>query len=170
MRWLGVDAGEARVGLAISDPEGRFAIPLEVVPTAAAFPAIRAIVEREAVTGIVVGLARLPSGDEGDAARMARRLGARLERLGVPVEYEDETLTSAAAEDSEARRSQTHGRQAGRGGMRSRGRPADDLAASLILQQFLDRQDQNERRLDAPAQGTAHKADEDGQGRGDAEA
>lgn len=134
MRWLGVDAGEARVGLAISDPDGRYAIPLEVVPTKAAFPAIRAVVQREGVGGIVIGLARLPSGDEGDAARMARRLGARLERLGVPIEYEDETLTSHAAEGRQAEV------QARSGGAGSRGRPSDDLAASLILQQFLDRQ------------------------------
>ncbi len=123
MRWLGVDPGEARVGIAISDPDGRYALPLEVVPASAAFPAIRAIVAREDVTGVVVGLARLPSGDEGDAARMARRLGERLRNaLDVPVEYEDETLTSQEAE-----------RIAGRG------QATDDVAASLLLQQFLDR-------------------------------
>ncbi len=127
MRWLGVDAGEARVGIAISDPAWRYAIPLEVVPANAAFPAIRAIVSREQVVGIVLGLARLPSGDEGDAARMARKLGARLARLGLPVEYEDETLTSQQAESVA-------------GGTGSRRRPSDDIAASLILQQFLDRQ------------------------------
>lgn len=127
MRWLGVDAGEARVGLAISDPDGRYAIPLEVVPANAAFPAIRAIVAREEIGGIVLGLPRLPSGDEGDAARMARKLGDRLERLGVPVEYEDETLTSQQAESVA-------------GGTGSRRRPSDDIAASLILQQYLDRQ------------------------------
>lgn len=123
MRWLGVDAGEVRVGLAISDPDGRYAIPLEVVPADAAFPAIRAVVVREGISGVVVGLARLPSGDEGDAARMARRLGERLRKaLDVPVEYEDETLTSHAAEQAVGR-----------------GRPSDDVAASIILQQYLDR-------------------------------
>ncbi|MCK9485250.1 MAG: Holliday junction resolvase RuvX [Dehalococcoidia bacterium] len=123
MRFLGVDAGEARVGLAVSDPEGRYAIPLEVLPASAAFPAIRAVVAREGIAVIVVGLARLPSGDEGDAARMARRLGERLRRtLDVPVEYEDETLTSQAAEQAVGR-----------------GRASDDVAASIILQQYLDR-------------------------------
>ncbi len=130
MRWLGIDAGEARVGIAISDPDGRYAIPLEVVPANAAFPAIRAIVARESVAGIVLGLARLPSGDEGDAARMARRLGGRLERLGLPVEYEDETLTTQQADSVAARVSRGGGRGGG---------PTDDIAASLILQQFLDR-------------------------------
>jgi len=123
MRWLGVDPGLARVGVAISDPDGRYAIPLEVLPASAAFPGIRAITQREAIVGIVVGLARLPSGDEGDAARMARRLGERLRKsLSLPVEYEDEALTSQHAEQ-----------------LAGTDRPSDDVAASLILQQFLDR-------------------------------
>lgn len=134
VRWLGIDPGAARVGLAISDPDGTYAIPLEVVSLSAAFPAIRAIVAREGVGGIVVGLARLPSGDEGESAQLSRRLGARLARLGLPVEYEDETLTSQQAEAMT--------RSAGG----SRRRPADDMAASLILQQFLDRRAQAARR------------------------
>lgn len=126
MRWLGIDPGEARVGLAICDPEERVAVPLEVVPASAAFPAIRAIVAREDVGGIVIGLPLLPSGDEGDAAAMARRLGDRITRsLEVELVYEDERLTSVAAEQQS--------RSAGRRG------PSDDLAATIILEQFLDR-------------------------------
>jgi len=128
MRWLGVDAGEARVGLAICDPDELIAIPLEIVPASAAFPAIRSIATREEVGGIVVGLPLLPSGDEGDAARMARKLGDRLEReLDVLLVYEDEGLTSVAAE---AQR-----RSAGA----PRGVSSDDLAAALLLEQFLAR-------------------------------
>jgi len=114
------------VGLAICDPEERIAVPLEIVPAAAAFPAIRAIVKREGVGGIVVGLPLLPSGDEGEAVRMARRLGDRLGReLSVPVVYEDERLTSAAAE--------ARLREAGA----PRERASDDVAAALLLEQFL---------------------------------
>jgi putative Holliday junction resolvase len=125
VRWLAVDPGEARVGLAICDAEERVAVPLEVVPAAAAFPAIRAIVNREEVGGIVVGLPLLPSGDEGDAARMARRLGDRLARsLDVELCYEDERLTTVAAEE----------RLRGAGlGTRAR----DDIAATVLLEQFL---------------------------------
>ena len=126
MRWLGVDPGEARVGLAICDPDERVAVPLEVVPASAAVPAIRAIVKREAVGGIVIGLPLLPSGDEGDSAVMARRMGARLDRiLEVEVVYEDERLTTVAA-DARAREA---------GGRR---RPTDDLAATVLLEQFLE--------------------------------
>lgn len=129
VRWLAVDTGEARVGLAICDPDERVAVPLEIVPANAAFPAIRAIVKREGVEGIVVGLPVTMGGHEGEAVRMARRLGERLARhLDLPVEYEDERLTSFEAE-----------RLAGRA------RPSDDVAAALILEQFLARRRKQRR-------------------------
>ncbi|MFA7249162.1 MAG: RuvX/YqgF family protein [Dehalococcoidia bacterium] len=132
MRWLAVDAGMARVGLAICDPDERLAVPLEVIPAGIAFPAIRTIVARDGVEGVVLGIALTPRGREEGAAQMARRLGERIERsLGLPVEYEDEQYTSVEAERL--------------GGTR---RPADDIAAVLILEQFLAR-----RRAQASARG-----------------
>ena len=138
MRWLGIDPGEARVGIAACDPDERVAVPLEVVPANAAFPAIRAIARREEIGGIVVGLPRLLSGEEGAAAAAARALGERLRsRLELPVEYEDERLTSVAAER-----------------VTPRGRDSDDLAAALLLQQFLDRR-RNTRAADRGQDGPA---------------
>ncbi|TAK76180.1 MAG: Holliday junction resolvase RuvX [Dehalococcoidia bacterium] len=120
MRWLAVDAGTVRVGLAICDREERVAVPLEIVPASAAYPAIRAIAVRERVEGVVVGLPLHMAGGEGQSAAMARRLGQRIAKgLGLPVTYEDERLTS-----EEAARLGGRGRQ-------------DDLAAALILEQFL---------------------------------
>ncbi|RLT35071.1 MAG: Holliday junction resolvase RuvX [Chloroflexi bacterium] len=134
MRWLAVDAGTVRVGLAICDPEERLAVPLEIVSASAAYPAIRAIATREAVEGIVMGLPLHMGGGEGDSAAMARRLGERIAKgLGLPVEYEDERLTSSEAERL--------------GGAK---KPSDDLAAALILEQFLAR-----RRSDARDAGRA---------------
>ncbi len=126
MRWIGVDPGTKRVGLAISDPDERFAVTLEVVPANAAVPAIRAIAKREQAGGIVVGLPLRLDSTEGDAARNARRFGERLGRVtGLPIEFEDEKLTSVEADRRTA-------------GL-SRGEPNDDVAAAILLQQFLDR-------------------------------
>lgn len=134
MRWLAVDAGTVRVGLAICDPEERLAVPLEVVAASAAYPAIRAIAAREGVEGVVVGLPLHMAGGEGDAAAMARRLGGRVAKgLDLPVVYEDERLTSEEADR-----------------IGGRGRPSDDIAAALILEQFLAR-----RRAEARAAGGA---------------
>ena len=138
VRWLGVDPGEARVGLAACDPEERLAVPLEVVPASAAFPAIRSIVQREGIEGIVLGLAISMDGVEREQAALARKLGDRLERtLGLPVIYEDERLSSAAAERT-------------RIDPRDR-KPRDDIAAALLLQQFIDRRRTQREREAASA-------------------
>lgn len=130
MRWLAVDAGTVRVGLAICDREERVAVPLEIVSASAAYPAIRSIAAREGVEGIVVGLPLHMAGGEGQSAAMARRLGERIAKgLGLPVKYEDERLTS-----EEAVR------------LGGRGRRSDDLAAALILEQFLARRRAAARR------------------------
>lgn len=132
MRWLSVDAGTVRVGLAICDPEERLAVPLEIVSASAAYPAIRSIVAREGVEGVVVGLPLHMGGAEGEAAAMARHLGQRIaSSLGLPVEYEDERLTS----DEAAR-------------LAGRGQRSDDIAAALILEQFLARRRAESRRAE----------------------
>lgn len=137
MRWLAVDAGTVRVGLAICDPDERLAVPLEIVTASAAYPAIRSIAAREGVEGIVIGLPLHMRGGEGDSAAMARRLGDRIANgLGLPVEYEDERLTSSEADLLGAQRGGRRGGPA---------RPTDDLAAVLILEQFLAHRRANAR-------------------------
>lgn len=137
MRWLGVDPGGERVGIAACDPDERIAVPVEVVPASAAFPAIRSIAAREEVGGIVIGLPLLMDGREGSAAAAARRLGERVRtRIGIPVEYQDERLSTVEAE---------HAAQQGA----ARRRPSDDMAAAIILQRFLD------ERRDGGASGAA---------------
>lgn len=103
-------------------------MPIEVVPASVAVPAIRSHAAREQVGGIVMGLPLSLDGSEGPSAAAARTLGERVRRvLGLPVEYEDERFTSVAAGEP------------GRGG-----RPRDDIAAAILLQEFIDR-----RRRDA---------------------
>jgi len=125
MRWLGVDPGEARVGIAACDPEERVAVALEVVPASAAFPAIRAIAQREEIGGIVVGLPISLDGVERAPAEAARKFGARLAKLGLPVEFEDERMSTVEA------------------GVGRRGEARDDIAAAIVLQRFLDRRRQS---------------------------
>lgn len=134
MRALGIDFGERRIGLAISDPEGNYALPsatLARTSDAAAIAQIVALVAREGIAWIVVGEPRGPEGRPGAAAERARRFAAKLaRRTGLPVETADETLTSREAD--------ARLREAGLSVRERRGR-RDALAAQLLLEEALAR-------------------------------
>jgi putative Holliday junction resolvase len=128
-RILGIDPGTRRIGLALSDPTGTIAEPLETIDTRRTprwMDRLREIVERYDVGEIVVGLPVTLAGREGESARMARELAARVEReLDRPVRLWDERLSTA-----EARRV-LRGERAEKGA-------ADRVAAALVLQSYLE--------------------------------
>lgn len=129
-RYLGVDYGTTRIGLAISDDLGLTARPLEVVPRGELAGTLRRITADYPVDGVVVGLPTALAGHEGESAQRARDLGAEIASLlDVEVEYVDERFTSRMAEDTllEA-------------GMKRRDRKetVDKVAAAIILQTYLD--------------------------------
>lgn len=134
MRALGIDFGERRIGVAISDPEGTYALPSETLARTddrSALAAIAAIAVREGIAWIVVGEPLRADGSAGPPAVRARRFAARLGALsGLPVETLDETLTSREADERL--------REAGVPPARRRER-RDALAAQLLLQEALDR-------------------------------
>lgn len=103
MRWLAIDLGSKRVGLAISDPAGTIAMPLRTlrVPGGGARELLRAIqriAAEEGVGGFVLGEPKRLDGSAGEAAERSRRFAARLRAAtGLPVELVDEALTSREA-------------------------------------------------------------------------
>lgn len=135
-RALAIDLGERRVGLAISDLEGRFALPLSVLARTSdreVIGAIRDIAATEQVTLLVVGEPRGPGGVRGAAAERARRFGERLGRAAaLPCIFVDETLTTVEAEERLASRHRSPLRR------RERER-IDALAAQVILQEAIAR-------------------------------
>jgi putative Holliday junction resolvase len=133
-RVLGVDLGERRIGLALSDPLGLTAAPLRVVERAgdraADHAAIAAAAAEAGAERIVVGLPLSLSGRAGPAARAAASEMAELARaVSVPVEAYDERFTTAAAERARAA-----------GGVRgpARRQRIDAAAAAVMLQSWLD--------------------------------
>lgn len=135
-RYLGVDYGSHRVGLAISDPLGMTAQPLEVVPRAAVVQRVSSLVKERDVGTLVIGLPAGLSGSEGEAASRARELGSELEETtGIPVVYFDERFTSRLADDALVR-----------AGVRRRERRSvvNKVAAAIILQDYLDLKNQND--------------------------
>ncbi|MBM3264726.1 MAG: Holliday junction resolvase RuvX [candidate division Zixibacteria bacterium] len=133
-RVVGVDFGLKRLGVSVSDPEGRIAQGLETVDVGSPDDAparIAGIAERYGARCIVVGLPRHMNGNEGDMALRVRMFAQTLERLsGVPVHTWDERLTSREAE-----------RVLAETGVRIKNdkKQVDRTAAILLLQGFLDR-------------------------------
>jgi putative Holliday junction resolvase len=129
---LGIDPGDARIGVARSDPTGFLATPLETVRRGKGDLAriARLVREAEAVE-VVVGLPRSLSGGEGPAATKAREFAARLAARIAPVavRLHDERLTTVSAEAML--------RDRGRRGAERRA-VVDQAAAVLILQHALD--------------------------------
>jgi putative Holliday junction resolvase len=139
-RILAVDPGTRRVGLAVSDPTQTIATALSTEPAQPETDLVQrlsAIAAGQEVERIVVGLPRELDGKRGPAAVGAERLASRLRAVaGVPVETYDERLTTAAAERSmlEAGAKRATRRQA-----------IDRVAATLLLQSYLDRRKSTRR-------------------------
>jgi len=133
-RFLGLDVGAKRLGVALSDSEGRIATPLAVLDVVGLktdpSPLVRLIDEWDIAT-IVVGLPKSLDGSEGLQAQEVRAITETLVGgLGVDVIYSDERLSSVEASRSL--------RSAGISEKQARG-TVDMIAASLILQTYLDR-------------------------------
>lgn len=133
MRYLGVDVGDRRIGLAISDPNGQVAVPLRVLHRTApdgAIDAIGALVAEEDVDGIVVGLPLSLDGSVGQQAESVQEFVRELLTVvKVPVTLWDERLSTVQAEEL---------LRSGGLGWRKRKAEQDSLAAAIILQGYLD--------------------------------
>lgn len=131
-RVLGLDLGDVRIGVAISDAERRLAVPLGTVHTGAPadVKAIASLVREHEVELVVVGHPLLLSGAASTRARHAEAFAEALRGvLGVPVVLHDERLTTVEADRAL--------REAGMSG-RDRRRRVDRSAATILLQAFLD--------------------------------
>jgi putative Holliday junction resolvase len=134
MRYLGLDVGRARIGLALADDVLRTARPHSAVARrgdAADLSAIAEVARAFEVTRAVVGLPLNMDGTEGSSARFARGFAEKLgAALGVPVEFQDERLSTFEAEG----RLREQGFTA-----RDQRQRIDAEAAAVILQGWLDR-------------------------------
>jgi len=133
MRVLGIDFGERRVGIAVSDPTGLIARSWGIVPRTSneqVAERVAQIAGELEVGTIVLGLPFDMQGEEGYQARRVRRFGALLaEKVSIPMVYWDESLTSADAAEILRERGERRSRRA---------QPADAVAAAVLLQSYLD--------------------------------
>lgn len=148
MRVLGVDLGERRIGLAVSDPGGVLASPHSVLERSGRrADDHRAILAEAADLGVgvvVVGLPRSLSGRMGPAARgvldEVEALRSEAGPSGPRVEVHDERFTTVIAQQARRASGTAGRRRAERRGRRGGGprRPVDDAAAAVMLQSYLD--------------------------------
>jgi putative holliday junction resolvase len=132
-RVLGLDLGDARIGVALSDPDRRLAVPLGTVRVGqppGELKAIASLIDEHQVTRVVLGDPRSMSGEIGPRARHAEAFAQALRSVvSVPVDLQDERLTTVEAE-----------RTLREAGVRGQDRRAvvDRTAAAVILQSWLD--------------------------------
>ncbi|MBM6676887.1 Holliday junction resolvase RuvX [Olsenella uli] len=133
MRVLALDIGEVRVGVAVSDPSGRVASPVCVLPAAEVLAharTFRRVLEDWEPELLVCGLPRTMAGEEGpQAARIRAQAEKIAEACGLPLEFADERLSSAEAK--RILKEQGLSERAMRG-------KVDSVAAGLFLQSWLD--------------------------------
>ncbi len=141
MRAMGVDYGQRRIGLALSDATGMLARPWKTIPRAGNPSQVAATLASEAgalmreddgLAAIVVGLPKRLGGEPTDQTPAVEAVVERLRAIvTIPVVVQDERLTSREAEDILARREKD---------WRKRKSMIDATAAALILQDYLDGQ------------------------------
>ncbi|EHN59385.1 Holliday junction resolvase RuvX [Oenococcus kitaharae] len=137
MRILGLDVGSRTVGVAQSDPLGWTASSVEIIRINEdkgefGLDRLAQLIDEKKATGIVIGLPKNMNNSEGPRVDASRRYGRMVaKRFGLPIDYEDERLTSVQAnrmliEEADLSREK-------------RKKVIDSLAAQLILQNYLDR-------------------------------
>lgn len=129
-RILAIDYGRKRIGLAVSDAMGLTARPLAVLTRSNRrndMRRLREVCREQLVSRIIVGQPLNMTGTAGEMAEEAAKFADRLEKdLGLPTELFDERLTSWEAENQA-------------NSTRRKGAPVDDLAAAILLREYLEK-------------------------------
>ena len=136
-RLMGLDVGSRTVGVAVSDELGWTAQGVEIVPINEDeqdfnITRIKELVDQYGVVGVVVGLPKNMNNTSGPRVDASRAYGDLLvQQLGLPIDFQDERLTTVEAERMLVEEADTS--------RRKRKQVIDKLAAALILQNYLDR-------------------------------
>lgn len=133
MRYLGIDYGSKKVGLALSDEAGTMGFPHTILTnTSKLVDEIYLLIAKENIGAVVIGESRTLAGGENVIAKDAEVLGSLItEHTGTPVFYESEVFTSVEARRAPAKTEKTRSPQ--------KRTDVDASAAALILTSYLSR-------------------------------
>lgn len=138
MRLLGLDVGSKTVGVAVSDPLGITAQEVETIPIDESkfnfgIKRIKRLVREYEIDGFVLGLPKNMDGSDGPSVARSKSYGERLtKKFSLPVYYNDERLTTKQADCLLIQEAGIHDRT-------KRKKVIDQMAAVLILQNYLDK-------------------------------
>jgi putative Holliday junction resolvase len=132
MRYIAVDLGDKRTGIAVGDDELRMAQPVCVLDVPIGEQLVDAIVktiDQQGVDAIVIGLPLNMDGSPGQRVTITKRFADLLQTAtGMPIHFQDERLTSSAAEEKLSQSGKTH---------KQKKKVRDAIAAAEILSDFL---------------------------------
>ena len=132
MRYLGIDYGTRKTGLAVSDEAGTMGFPHAVVPTAGLEESLTRLIKEKGIGSVVIGESKNLDGTENAVAAEAKKLGAWVEQhLNLPVAWEPEMFTSAEARRAFAPEAKSRAPR--------KHEDVDASAAALILTSYLTR-------------------------------
>src|SRR3989344_6040124 len=126
MKYLGIDYGSKRIGIAISDPEGRIAFPRRIIFNRGnrTFEDVKKTIEAEQASKIGVGLPVASDGKDTEQTKEVREFAEKLRSfIALGIEFENELLSTHMVEKAGVKKEHT-----------------DEAAAALILQSYLDKQ------------------------------
>lgn len=140
MRYIGIDYGAKRVGLALSDESGTLAFPYKILKNdTECINAVRNICGQEEVSAVVIGesmdLSGKPNKIMGSIEEFAKNLEAELD---MPIYFQKEFMTTVEARGREGKEKNNARKVA-----KATQAPADASAAALILQRYLDKRNVN---------------------------
>lgn len=125
MKYLGIDYGEKRVGIAVSDDEGKIAFPRKTLAPKEVIKEIKSLIKKESIAKVIVGLPQSLANKETGQTGAVRKFAEKLHlSITIPVEFENEVFTTRMARDTGTEK-----------------KNADAAAAAIILQSFLDKKE-----------------------------
>lgn len=154
MRYLAIDLGEKRTGIAVGDEVSGMALPAGVLEVEGQLQqggsgllhaALQRAIAEHGPKGLVIGLPLNMDGTKGKPALAIEKLGAKLaQETGLPVFFQDERLTSVQADWQMSQSGMTHGQKK---------KKRDALAAAAILEDFLIARKRQQQMSEGPEPG-----------------
>jgi putative holliday junction resolvase len=144
MKYLGIDYGTKKVGIAISDDLGKIAFPKKIVASTYIYTELQTLINSENIEALVVGESKSFDGEFNIIQKHIDVFVRKMKSLcDIPILFEDERMSSLAGSGYLYSKNNSENPRWSGSLSESRNAPDDDRAAAVILQRFLDRKNRS---------------------------